>query len=58
MGIVIEGKYGWCLDRVAIFMGFIGAKRWEDSLKSSFEVTMQATRWGVIFMGKEGSLTM
>ena len=58
MGIVIEGKYGWRLDRVVIFMGFRGAKRWEDSLKSSFEVTMQATRRGVIFMGKEGSLAM
>ena len=50
MGLVVGGNYVWYLVIVAIFIGFGGAKRWEDVLKSSFGVAMEATRgqflWG------------
>ena len=49
MGLVVGGNYVWCL---VIFMGFRGAKRWGDALKSSSGVAMQATRRGN-FYGKK-----
>ena len=50
VGLVVGGNYVWYLVIVAIFIGFGGAKRWEDVLNSSFGVAMEATRgqflWG------------
>ena len=58
MGLVVRGKYAWCLVIFAIFMGFGGAEV-GDVLKSSFGgggwgVAMQATRRGFNFNGEGG----
>ena len=53
MGQVIGANYAWCLVIVVIFIGFGGEKRYEDALKPSFGLAMQATR-ETIFMVKEG----
>ena len=56
MGLLAGGNYLSCLV-IVIFMGFGGAKRWRDSLKSSFGVGRQATIGcrGAVFMEKGSS---
>ena len=49
MGLVVGGNYKY----IVMLMGFGGAKRWGDALKSLFGVAMQATR-RENFYGKEG----
>ena len=44
MRLVVRENHEWCLVIVVIFMGFGGAERSGDALKSSFVVAMQATR--------------
>ena len=56
MGLVIVGNYVWYLAIVVKFMGFEGAKKWGNTLKSPFGMVMQATM-GQILWGK-GILTM
>ena len=57
MGLLAGGNYLSCLVIVVIFMGFGGAKRWRDSLKSSFGVGRQAAIGGrgAVFMEKGSS---
>ena len=52
MGLVVGEKYVWFLVIFVKFVGFGGAKRWGDPLKSSFGVGMQATR--VQFLWRRG----
>ena len=49
VGLVVGGNYVWYPMIVVIFMGFgqAGAKRCGDALKSSIEVAMQVTEWGL-----------
>ena len=50
VGLVVGRNYVWCLVIVVVgvviilVMGFGGAKRWGDALKSLFGVVIQATR--------------
>ena len=50
--VVAGGSYVWCLVIVVIFIGFGGAKKWEDASKASFGV--QCKPQGGVFLGKRG----
>ena len=45
VGLVVRGNFVWYLVIFVMFMGFEGAKRWGNALKSSFGVAMQAIRF-------------
>ena len=48
MVLVVGGNYIWCLVIVVIFMGFGGAKRWDDALKSSLGISIHVTKGGAV----------
>ena len=54
MGLVVRGNYVWCHVIFVIFMGFGGAKRRENPLKSSSGVAMQATTERGLFREEDG----
>ena len=57
MGLVLGGKYIWCLDKVVIFMGFeqAGAKRCGGHSKVVNWGSNASRKWGALFIRKGGS---
>ena len=54
VGIVVGGNFVCCLIIVVVFMGFGGARKSRDTLKSSFGVAREDRNGGTSFMGKGG----